>query len=76
MIYSEVFRTRIDDLKLTDLNGGDSSTGLIFSAGLVLIGSVTLGSNQLGYAIKDGAASPIQVSFSGQLASSSNPGAG
>jgi hypothetical protein len=75
MIYNEVFSARIDDLKLTDLNG-DSSTGLIFSAGLVSIGSVTLGSNQVGYAIKDGAASPIQFSFSGQLASSSSPGAG
>ena len=54
MIYSEVFHARIDDLKLTDLSG-DSSTGLIFSAGLVSIGSVTLGSNPLGYAIKNGA---------------------
>ncbi len=59
----------------TDLNG-DSSTGLSFSASTLTIGAVTLGTNQLGYAIKNGAASPIQVSFSGQFASSANPGAG
>ena len=40
------------------------------------IGADTLGTNQLGYAIKNGAASPFQVTFSGQFASSANPGAG
>jgi hypothetical protein len=59
----------------TDLNG-DSSTGLTFSSAGQPIGNVTFGSNQLGYAIRNGAATPIQVSFSGQVASSSNPGAG
>ena len=59
----------------TDLNG-DSSTGLSFSASTLTIGTVTLGTNQLGYAIKNGAATPLQVSFSGQFASSANPGAG
>jgi hypothetical protein len=59
----------------TDLNG-DSSTGLTFSAAAQPIGNLTFGSNQLGYAIRIGAASPIQVTFSGQIASSSNPGAG
>ena len=57
----------------TDLNG-DSSTGLTFSSAGEPIGNVTFGSNQLGYAIRDGATPPIQVSFSGQIASPSNPG--
>jgi hypothetical protein len=59
----------------TDLNA-DGSTGLIFSPGPLTLGSVTLGSTQLGYAIKNGNASPIQISFSGQFASTSNPGDG
>jgi hypothetical protein len=59
----------------TDLNA-DGSTGLTFSPGPPTLGSVTLGATQLGYAIKNGSGSPIQISFSGQFASTSNPGAG
>ncbi|MCP9781698.1 hypothetical protein KBY83_00005, partial [Cyanobium sp. WKJ7-Wakatipu] len=62
----------------TNLNvdlDGDGTTGLSFTP-TKTVGAVQFGSTQLGYAIKNGAASPFQVSFSGQFASSANPGAG
>jgi hypothetical protein len=58
-----------------DLNA-DGTTGLTYSPGLVTINDVNLGSNPLGFAIKHGATAPLQISFSGQYASPSNPGAG
>jgi serralysin len=58
-----------------DLNT-DGSTGLTFSAGGVTLNGVNLGSTALGYALKAGAASPVQITYSGQYASAENPGGG
>jgi len=58
-----------------DLNA-DGVTGLVYTPGSTTINGVNLGSNPLGYAIKNGTATPLQVSFAGQFASPTNPGAG
>jgi hypothetical protein len=54
----------------------DGITGLAYTAGSTTIDGVNLGSNALGYALRSGSGSPIQVTFSGNVASASNPGAG
>ena len=53
---------------------GDGSIGLTFTPGAFTLGSVNLGTTSLGYALRLGSAPPIQITFSGQFASTSNPG--
>jgi len=57
-----------------DLNA-DGITGAGYTAGSSTIGAVNLGSSKLGYALRNGSESPIQITYSGQYASTSNPGA-
>ena len=70
---ADLFREESD--ANADING-DGRIGIEYTPGSTTINGVNLGSNPLGYAIKNGAAAPLQISFSGQLASASNPGAG
>lgn len=56
-----------------DLNN-DGRIGLAFSPGIATIGSTTLGTNELGYAVRYGSRPEVQVTFFGQVASSANPG--
>ena len=49
---------------------------MILTPGQASTSDLTLGSNSLGYALSLGGAAPMQVTFSGQFASASNPGAG
>ena len=58
-----------------DLNG-DGKIGLTYSPGVATIGTINLGQNQLGYAIKKGASTPTQITFAGQFAGADNPGNG
>jgi uncharacterized protein YkwD len=58
---------------------GDGKTGFSFSP-VKTIGKIQFGSTQIGYALKDGTASPIQITYPtpsnpNQIASSSSPGA-
>ena len=59
----------------SDLNR-DGITGLAYTAGSTTMSGVNLGSNALGYALRSGSGVPVQVTFSGKVASASNPGAG
>lgn len=56
-----------------DLNN-DGRVGLAFSPGIATIGSTTLGTNALGYAVRYGNRPEVQVTVFGQVASSANPG--
>jgi hypothetical protein len=49
---------------------------MTFTPGPLTIQGVNLGSTALGYALRSGSGVPVQVSFAGQFASASNPGAG
>jgi ELWxxDGT repeat protein len=53
-----------------DLNGDG------YTSGLTTFNGVNLGSTALGYALRNGSSTPIQVTYPGGNASSSNPGAG
>jgi hypothetical protein len=72
------------DVKLIIINLGvhpdcDSVHGpqaMTFTPGPLTIQGVNLGSTALGYALRSGSGVPVQVSFAGQFASASNPGAG
>jgi len=54
---------------------GDGAIGLSFAATRT-IGTVAFGTNQLGYAIKQGTAAPIQITYAGTNVSANFPGAG
>ena len=58
-----------------DING-DGTTGLTYTAGSATIGSVNLGTTQLGYAIKKGLSTSVQVTYNGDYISPTFPGAG
>jgi hypothetical protein len=58
-----------------DLNR-DGITGLSYTAGSTTINGLNLGSTALGYALRSGSGTPVQVTFSGQVASALNPGGG
>jgi hypothetical protein len=47
-----------------------------YQAGPTTIRGLNLGVTSLGYAINDGIRAPIQITYSGQYASASNPGSG
>ncbi|MFN6133321.1 MAG: ELWxxDGT repeat protein, partial [Synechococcaceae cyanobacterium] len=54
---------------------GDGAIGLSFAATRT-IGAVAFGANQLGYAIKQGTAAPIEITYAGTNVSANFPGAG
>jgi hypothetical protein len=68
-LYSEEQNLKID---LDD----DGKIGLVFQAGSTTIGGVNFGANPLGYALKKGSGSEVQVSLLGKAVSDSYPGSG
>lgn len=58
-----------------DLNG-DGQTGLIYTSGATLIGGFSLGTTELGYAVKNGSNPSVQITYNGQYISPAYPGAG
>ena len=58
-----------------DLNQ-DSITGFPYTPGYATINGLNLGTTASGYALKSGTTTPIEITFSGQFASPSNPGVG
>ena len=58
-----------------DLNQ-DSITGFPYTPGSATINGLNLGSTDFGYALRSGTNAPIQITFSEQFASASNPGVG
>ena len=79
-INSGAFLTSSQELEEETLIGydinGDGTTGLTYTAGAATIGSVNLGTTQLGYAIKNGGNPSVQVSYKGEYISPTYPGAG
>jgi len=66
----------VEESALTfDLNG-DGQTGLTYTAGVATVAGVNLGQTQLGYAIRSGAGSPLQITYGGQYVTPSVPGGG
>jgi hypothetical protein len=54
----------------------DSITGFPYTPGSATINGLNLGNTDSGYALRSGTAAPIQITFAGQFASTSNPGDG
>ena len=79
-INSGAFLTSSQELEEETLIGydinGDGTTGLTYTAGAATIGSVNLGTTQLGYAIKNGGSPSVQVTYKGDYISPTYPGAG
>ena len=57
-----------------DLNA-NGTIGHAYTAGNTTIGTVNLGSTPFGYALKNGTAAPLQITYPSGNASASNPGA-
>jgi hypothetical protein len=54
----------------------DLIIGSAYTPGSATINGLNLGNTSAGYALRSGSAAPIQITFSGQFASASNPGVG
>jgi diketogulonate reductase-like aldo/keto reductase len=66
----------VEDVLGSDLTG-DGKVGLAATfVASKTIGAVTLGSTTLGYALQTGTGTLLQITYSGQYASASNPGGG